>query len=335
MKPMPKARNAWSEYFICVLLVWLAACAAAYFYSQQKGIPREIVLALLPAFLAEIAFYLLPGFAGVRASLAAMPHIVLALLLTAAAAVPYSLATISLGSFHVVSLLEVAGLAAAVAFWYVLLKPRLVVDLLFLAVIAAVFLSHVLRNLYPAPSHNLPLEILGRLTWIHTGVIAVLCLRGLDAGFGFVPRAREWRIGLLYTVAFVPVGLLLGYFLRIAQWHPLMTPSWRLPLLILGRFLGVLWVLALAEEFFVRGFLQQILAHSLHSDAAGVAVTSVIFGALHLPFGTFPNWRFAILAAVAGAFYGTAFAKTRGIRAPMVIHALVVTIWQVLFSARG
>jgi len=308
---------------------------AAYLYSQQKGIPREIVLALLPAFLAEIALYLLPAFDGVRASLAALPRAVLALLLTAAAVVPYTLATVSLGAFHITALLEIAGLAAAVAFWYVLLKPRLPVDLLFLAVIAAVFLSHVFRNLYPAPSHNLPLEILGRLAWIHTGVIAVLCLRGLDAGFGFVPRAREWRIGLLYTVAFVPVGVLLGYFLRIAHWHPLMAPSWRLPLLILGRFLGVLWVLALTEEFFVRGFLQQILARSLHSDTAGIAASSIIFGALHLPFGTFPNWRFAILAAVAGVFYGVAFVKTRGIRAPMVIHALVVTTWQLMFNGRG
>jgi membrane protease YdiL (CAAX protease family) len=294
-----------------------------------------MVIALLPAFLAEIALYLLPAFDGVRASLAALPRVVLALLLTAAAIVPYTLAATSLGAFHMASLLAIAGLAAAVAFCYALLKPRLPVDLLFLALIAAVFLSRVFRDLYPAPSHDLPLEILGRLAWIHTGVIAVLCLRGLDAGFGFVPRAREWRIGLLYTVAFVPVGLLLGYFLRIAHWHPLMTPSWRLPLLILGRFLGVLWVLALTEEFFVRGFLQQILARSLRSDVAGIAVASVVFGALHLPFGTFPNWRFAILAAVAGVFYGAAFAKTRGIRAPMVMHALVVTTWQLLFNGRG
>ena len=52
-----------------------------------------------------------------------------------------------------------------------------------------------------------------------------------------------------------------------------------------------------------------------------------------MPFGTFPNWRFAILAAVAGLFYGFAFIRTRGIRAPMVVHALVVTAWQLFFNA--
>lgn len=313
----------------------MAACAAAYFYSEQKGIPRGIAVAVLPAFLVELALYILPGFAGVRRALAALPGAVLALLLTGAAMVPYVLATVPLGLFHLASLLGVGAIAAAIAFWYVPLKPRLATDLLFLAVIAAIFLSHAFRTLYPAPAHALPLEILGRLMWVHTGVIAVLCIRGLEAGFGFVPRPREWQAGVLLTLCFVPVGALLGYLLHVARWHPIAELSWKLPLLVLGRFLGVLWVLALAEEFFVRGFLQQILSRAFRSEATGIVVTSLVFGALHLPFGTFPNWRFAALAATAGLFYGMAFAKTRSIRAPMVMHALVVTAWQLFFNVHS
>ncbi|MGA2183659.1 MAG: CPBP family intramembrane glutamic endopeptidase [Bryobacteraceae bacterium] len=332
---MPRVRRVWGQYFISVLLVWVAACAAAYFYSQQKGIPGSVAVAVLPAFLVELALYILPGFAGVRRTLAALPAAVLALLLTGAAMAPYVLATVPLGSFHLASLLAVGAVAALIAFWYVPLKPRLATDLLFLAVIAAVFLSHAFRTLYPAPVRTLPLEILGRLMWVHTGIIAVLCIRGLEAGFGFVPRPREWRIGVLFTLCFLPVGALLGYLLHVARWHPITALSWKLPLLVLGRFLGVLWVLALAEEFFVRGFLQQILARSLKSEALGVLVTSLIFGALHLPFGSFPNWKLAILAAVAGVFYGVAFVRTRSIRAPMVMHALVVTTWQLFFNAHS
>ncbi len=313
----------------------MAASAAAYLYSQQKGIPRGVAVAVLPAFLVELALYILPGFAGVRNALAALSKPVLALLLTGAAMVPYVLATVPLGDFRVTSLLGVGAIAAAIAFWYVALKPRLSTDLLFLAVIAAIFLSHAFRTLYPAPVPTLPLEILGRLMWIHTGVIAVLCIRGLEAGFGFVPRPREWRVGLLLTLCFVPVGAMLGYLLHAARWHPIAVLSWKLPLLVLGRFLGVLWVLALAEEFFVRGFLQQILTRALKSETAGIVAASLIFGALHLPFGTFPNWRFAILAATAGLFYGLAFARTRSIRAPMVMHALVVTAWQLFFNAHS
>ena len=291
--------------------------------------------AVLPAFLIELAFYILPGFAGVRRSLSALPKTVLAVLLTGAAIVPYSLVTVPLGSFHVLSMLTVFAIAAVIAFWYILMKPRLAADLLFLAVVAALFLSHIFQILYPAPTHAVPLEILGRLMLVHTGVISVLCIRGLEAGFGFVPSAREWRIGFLYTLCFLPVGALLGYLLHIARWHPVVAWSWKLPLLILGRFLGVLWVVALAEEFFVRGFLQQVLSKILKSVTVGVVITSLLFGALHLPFGGFPNWRFATLAAVAGLFYGTAFAQSRTIRVPMVMHALVVTVWQLFFNSHS
>ena len=59
-----------------------------------------MALAVLPAFLVEIALYILPGFDGVRQELAALPENSLALLLTGAATVPYVLATVALGSFH-------------------------------------------------------------------------------------------------------------------------------------------------------------------------------------------------------------------------------------------
>ena len=330
---MPNVRRAWGQYAVTVILVWVAASAAAFFYSQQKGIPRGVALAVLPAFLAEVALYILPGFEGVRQSLSKLPKPVLSLLLTLAAPVPWVLATIALGGFRPESMFILAGLAAIVAFWYAVLKPRPATDLLFLAAIAAVFLSHLFRALYPAPLHALPLEILGRLMWVHTGIIAILCIRGLDAGFGFFPRARDWRIGILLTLCFLPIGAVLGYLLHVTRWHPIVAWNGKLPWLVLARFLGVLWVLALAEEFFVRGFLQQILSRALKSDAGGIVLTSLLFGALHLPFGTFPNWRFATLAATAGIFYGVAFARTRSIRTPMVMHALVVTAWQLFFNS--
>jgi membrane protease YdiL (CAAX protease family) len=50
---------------------------------------------------------------------------------------------------------------------------------------------------------------------------------------------------------------------------------------------------------------------------------------LQLGSRAFPNWRFALLAAVAGVFYELAFRRARSIRASMVTHALVVTTWRV------
>jgi membrane protease YdiL (CAAX protease family) len=64
----------------------------------------------------------------------------------------------------------------------------------------------------------------------------------------------------------------------------------------------------------------------------GMVVSSLCFGAVHLPYRNFPNWRFALLATVAGVFYGLAFEKARSLRAAMIAHALVVTVWTVAFQ---
>ena len=100
----------------------------------------------------------------------------------------------------------------------------------------------------------------------------------------------------------------------------------------MATFFGTLWVLALGEEFFFRGLLQQWLAEWLHSEWAALLIASACFGSVHLWYGSFPNWRFAVLAGVAGIFYGLAFRRARSIRASMVTHALTVTTWRIFFS---
>jgi membrane protease YdiL (CAAX protease family) len=97
-------------------------------------------------------------------------------------------------------------------------------------------------------------------------------------------------------------------------------------------FFGALWVIALPEEFFFRGLLQRWIGEWTGSRYLGLATASLLFGAAHLPFREFPNWRLATVAAVAGCFYGLAYQKADSIRASMVTHALVVTIWRTLFA---
>ena len=57
-------------------------------------------------------------------------------------------------------------------------------------------------------------------------------------------------------------------------------------------------------------------------------MATLAFGLVHLPFRSFPNWRFALVATVAGFFYGRAYSLSGGIRAAMVTHALVNTTTQ-------
>ncbi|MBV8819925.1 MAG: CPBP family intramembrane metalloprotease, partial [Acidobacteriaceae bacterium] len=170
--------------------------------------------------------------------------------------------------------------------------------------------------------------------WVRVGVLAVLSLRRIDnVRFGFLPTSQEWRIGIEQFLYFLPLGAILAYFLHFAHFHPVAVVWWKFALFLPLLFCGILWGLALGEEFFFRGFLQQLLSKGLHSDTAGLLAASAIFGSAHLPFRAFPNWRFAVLAGIAGVFYGLAFLKARSIRASMVTHALIVTVWRSLFSA--
>ena len=81
------------------------------------------------------------------------------------------------------------------------------------------------------------------------------------------------------------------------------------------------------EGFFFRGLLQQWMAQWTGSATLALASASILFGLVHLGFRGFPNWKCALAAAVAGWFYGRAYNEAKSIRASMVTHALVVTMW--------
>jgi membrane protease YdiL (CAAX protease family) len=323
------------QFLVTLLLIWAAASIAAFVYSQEQHISRTILFALLPAFLLEIGFYLMPGFETARKLFDALgPKAFRAALLVASAIAPYLLESWRLASFRFESLLILIALVAIAAFWYALLKPSPLVDLLFLILMAGVFLSKVFVEIYPRPTPHLDLEILGRLMWIRLGVMAVLSLRRLEnIRFGFLPKLNEWRIGLEQFLYFLPVGGLAAFLLHFARFQPITPVWWKMMLFVPAIFFGMLWVVALAEEFFFRGLLQQLLSRGLHSEVAGLLLTSVVFGAVHLPFRKFPNWRFAVIAGITGIFYGIAFVRSGSVRASMVTHALVVTTWRSLFTA--
>ena len=44
-----------------------------------------------------------------------------------------------------------------------------------------------------------------------------------------------------------------------------------------------------------------------------------------------PNWRYVLLATIAGLFYGRAWMKTAPLTPAAIIHALVDTTWFALF----
>ena len=126
------------------------------------------------------------------------------------------------------------------------------------------------------------------------------------------------------AVIVIPLGLAL-HFIRFdpAQAH------WKsLPADAILIFLFTAW----PEELLFRGLLQNSLSRTLSNETAGWIAASVIFGLAHITTnGVFPNWRYALLATIAGVFYGRAWRKTNSIFISAIVHALVDTIWHVAF----
>jgi len=314
-------------------LLWAAGAVAALFYAQDRGIPWTTALAVLPAFLLEASLYFAMGVERLRLRLEKLPPAGVAISLVLAAAAPYTLASLVLRNFSGHSLGVIVALVVVAAFWYVVFPHQTAVDILFLIFIAAVWLARAIPPLYATPLAALPLGLLGQLMWFRTGIFAILSVRRMkNVGFGFWPAAREWKIGALYFAGLAPVAAAAGWALHFASPH-LRYAGWeRTTLIGLATFFGILWVVALGEEFFFRGLLQQWIAGWLRSDWAGLLLAALLFGSVHLWYRTFPNWRFAALAGVAGVFYGMAYRQARSIRASMVTHALTVTAWRLFFS---
>jgi membrane protease YdiL (CAAX protease family) len=328
MNAMPPLRG----FFLTLPILWAALCIAAIYHSKTQDIPQWVLPGVIAAFLIESALYIASGFSAVRARLECVPPWRLGALLVATAVLPYAVYSVATGVFRASSAVAIAALAVIPAFWYPALGSRTAADVGFLVLMASPVLFKWFRDLYADPVPRLQLFVLGILMWYRLGIIAVLCLRRMEGiGFSFVPRVGEWRIGFVNYVLFVPVGVAAALWLGFVRWEPVRL-TWGTAALAVVTFIVTLWVLAAAEEFFFRGLLQQMLARKLGREALAIVIAAIIFGLAHLGFREFPNWRFALLAAVAGVFYGRAYSQARSIRAAMVTHALVVTTWRVFLA---
>ena len=251
----------------------------------------------------------------------------LPLFLVATFVAPYLMYATNTGQFRWMAFVQLAALATALSLWYKILPASPLADGAFLVLTAAVVLRGYLDPIYSSPMHGLHLEILGYLALRRLCIMVMLVERRVEGiGFGFIPNLAEWKIGALHFVYFLVVAVPLAWLTHLVKLGPGMS-LWKNA----GIFIGALWVVALPEEFFFRGLLQQWLGQWTRSPGLGLAGASILFGAAHLGFRGFPNWRFALVAAIAGWFYGRAYRQAGSIRASMVTHALVVTLWRAWF----
>lgn len=175
----------------------------------------------------------------------------------------------------------------------------------------------------------------GRLAYIFTVLLCVnvalaafLLLRRVN-GVGYsIGWGRHWSFFVLASfVVFGCIAIPLGHAIHFIQFEPQWSQLKSLPFLSLGILLFTAW----PEELLFRGLLQNMLSRVSKSDLAGWWTASILFGFSHITNLGFPNWRYVILASIAGFFYGWTWRKTGSIFASALVHAAVDVTWHFLF----
>lgn len=163
------------------------------------------------------------------------------------------------------------------------------------------------------------------------GLYAFVVVRNLDdVGYKLLWRGGDVMIGVSNWAMFSIIGIPLGYALHFIHFHAHRVS----PLNLIGTFVGIYLTIAIPEEVFFRGILQNLLEKSIRRGPPGryaLLIASVIFGASHFHHPPVPNWRYCIMATIAGIFYGLAYQWRRRTSASALTHALVDTLWHFWF----
>jgi uncharacterized protein len=175
-----------------------------------------------------------------------------------------------------------------------------------------------------------PLTGLGALPKIYLADLALylyLVVRRLaGVGYSFLPSRTAFYIGVREWLFFLPFALGIGVALHFIKFFP-RHPS---ILHMVTALLVVFLLTAVPEEIFFRGILQNLLEPHVGQGIA-LAITSVLFGLSHFSKGATFNWRYVIIAAVAGFFYGRAWRAKRQLLASSTTHTLVDVVWGLWF----
>jgi uncharacterized protein len=178
------------------------------------------------------------------------------------------------------------------------------------------------RLLEPAwPPH---MGFFNRLILLETGLYGFLAIRQLrNVGFNFVPRLGDVKYGLRELAFYAPIAIPLGLGLGFLHFHG------HLPSLgtFVFQWISIFAFIAVLEETYFRGWLQNLLERRLGRNWS-LLVTAIVFGLSHFNKGAmYFNWRYVLMASLAGIFYGRAWRQEHRLVASAITHASVDTIW--------
>jgi membrane protease YdiL (CAAX protease family) len=172
------------------------------------------------------------------------------------------------------------------------------------------------------------LRALNELFLVDAGLYGFLAIRQLSGtGFNFHLRWSDWKTGFRELLFFAPPVIVLGLVLGFIH------PHRNLPGIgsALLRWLTIFFFTAVPEELFFRAWVQNLLERRVGRRAA-LVIASVLFGLSHFnKRSAHFNWRYVLLATIAGIFYGRAWREHRRVPASAITHASVDWLWGLWF----
>jgi uncharacterized protein len=195
-------------------------------------------------------------------------------------------------------------------------------DWLVLAILGIAVDLHFFDKAWPVPG----LAAMPKLLFVDAGLYGFLVLRPIGGvGYDFRARLSDFGIGLREFLWFTPIALAFGLLTSFLHFHP----TWSDPVWFGSAWLFTLFFIAMPEELFFRGLMLNLLERRVGTRRA-LWITAVLFGLAHFNkrAASF-NWRYVILAAIAGVFYGRAWLAQRRLLASSVTHATVDTVWSI------
>lgn len=287
-------------------------------------VPHTLALSVAGSLL--LLPYLLAGFAAqpTRTKLSSLREAQLAVLATTPA-IPYLLVSLPYAIFSWRWLLLYLCLGPAVVL--LLTQARMSDptqrgtwrDLL---VLAAFGVAVDLRLLEAAwPPH---LAVFNKILLLDIGILGFTGARRLkNVGFDLRLRWCDLRGGGREFLFYAPLAIVLGLALGFLHWHR----GWPRPSAVGTAALFTFFFIAVPEELFFRGWCQNLLERRLGRGPA-LAITACLFGLSHFNKRALHfNWRYVLLAGLAGIFYGRAWRREHRIGASAITHTLVDTVW--------
>lgn len=239
--------------------------------------------------------------------------------------IPYVLVTCPAGDFRWTwfALYAVLPVAITVLLWHARrIDSAQLGDWRDFFVLAVLGLAVDLRWFESAwPAH---LAVFNKILLLDAGIYAFLAIRQLDGvGFDLRLRLADLGIGLREVAFYTPIALAMGLGLGFLHAHALLP---RVDAIAFAWFFTFFFI-AVPEELFFRGWLQNLLERRMGRYPA-LFLTAALFGLAHFNKRAIHfNWRYVLMAAIAGVFYGRAWRSRRRVGASAVTHATVDSIW--------